>query len=153
MRLRPKNIHQAGALDDMLVRWNGSIWEVAGYHQRAESLGRSTSASGSFAEKLSLTTASNMPAGDYLVVWHWSWDLSSNTGSIRTRIQLDNVDIEDYQFEPQDVSTNQTNVVSGFRERTMTAGEHDIDVDYSSQLLFRTAGIKDCWVEIFQIKV
>lgn len=152
-RYQLKQVDVSGALPDDQVWWDGSKWIAARYFQHEESLARSTQGLG-FAQKLRMTTTAGMPAGTYLLYWHWTWDRSTTSGDAGFRIQLDDTtDIRTWEIEPQDASTNQTNIISGFREQTLTAGVHTFDVDFQNVSGGQTVGIKDTFLTLLQVGV
>lgn len=152
-RYQLKQVDVSGAIADNEVWWDGSRWIAARYFQHEESLARSTQGLG-FDQKVRLATTAAMPAGTYLLYWHWTWDRNTTSGDAGFRIQIDDAtDIRTWEIEPQDASSNQTNVISGFREQVLTAGVHNFDVDFENVSGGQTVGIKDCWLTLVQMDV
>ncbi len=150
-RPRLKSVGQAGATADQKLRWNGSLWVPAGHYGQSEDLGRDTTTSGTFQQKMRHTTPS-LVAGDYLITWHILTDRSSTSGDLGVQVDLDDTDVlQGWELELPYTSTNQTTIFSGFVERTLTAAVHTIDIDYREVTGGSTTGIKECWITIEQV--
>ena len=149
-----KQVLPEGATGDQEVWWTGAQFAPAKYFQHEESLGRSTTTSQTFQQKVRLSTAAGMPAGKYLLYWHLTWDRESNSGDAGFRVQLDDTtDLQTWELEPRDPSTNQTNIISGFREQTLIAGVRNFDLDFREVSNSETVGIKDAWLTLVQVGV
>lgn len=150
-RPRLKSVRQAGATADQRIRWNGSLWIPAGHYGQSEDLGRDTTTSGTFGQKMRHTTPS-LVAGKYLISWHILMDRSSTSGDVGVQVELDDTDVlQGWELELPYTSTNQTTIFSGFVERTLTAAVHTIDIDFREVAGGATTGIKECWITIEQV--
>ena len=81
-----------------------------------------------YIEKLKLTTT-NIPAGDYVFEWYFEAKTPAGSGkAMDVRVQVDDVTTS---FESSQVDTRDFWVGrSGFDFVTLTAGVHEIDMDY-----------------------
>lgn len=150
-RPRLKSVHPSGATADQKIRWNGTIWTPMGHKGESESLGRSTTTSSTFGQKLRHTTPS-LPAGKYLITWHILMDRNSTVGDVGVQVDLDDGDIlQGWELELPYTSANQTTMFSGFVERTLTAAVHTIDIDFKEVTGGSTTAIKECWITIEQV--
>ena len=117
----------------------------------------STTNSTDFLEKLRLTTT-GLLAGEYRVVWAYSWNTSSTKRYFEARVQLnDSIDLGTHREEPQDIrgdlaSTGSGQVLrsSGIATRTLS-GTVNIDLDWRTEAITATASIWDARLELWRI--
>lgn len=88
---------------------------------------------------LRLTTPASLPAGTYEIGWYYVWRHTNLTGDFAARVQVDDTThlIDPggnnvHRQEPTDVAATQRIVSSGFATLPLTAGAHDIDIDFWS---------------------
>jgi len=95
-----------------------------------ESLGNSSTTSSTYIQKLKVTTAS-VPAGDYVVMWAYEWNLNSTFNSFAARVQVDDTTtLAEQVTEPKDNAATQYRPSGGVAQVTLTAASHDIDIDF-----------------------
>jgi hypothetical protein len=108
-------------------------------YQTAEETTAATEATSTPKQFLRLTTPAGLPAGTYEIGWYYVWQHSSITTDFAARVQIDDTtDLIDpsgnavHREEPTDVATTQRIVSSGFATVALTAGAHNIDIDFWS---------------------
>lgn len=95
----------------------------------AESLGLSTTTSGTFQNKLTLNAS--LPAGTYHLEWCYGWGYSNTGTDFEGRIQVDASTIDEHVQEPKDRGSDQIHRVSGFHRVTFgSAGSRSFTIDY-----------------------
>jgi hypothetical protein len=96
----------------------------------ASSEGESSTSSGTFQTKVTLTTPS-VPAGTYRIEWYAEHRQQSTSNSALRRVQLDGVDISNESVEMKDT----TNWVgrSGFYEGALSSGVHTVTIQYATE--------------------
>lgn len=118
-----------------------------------------TTTSTSWQEYMSLTTAS-LSAGKYRIGWMYVWSYSDSNDEFMARVQVDNttnlINPGDgtypyHRQEPTDGGTDQRCYNYGFREVTLTAGVHDIDMDFQSDETADTARMHHGQIEIWKV--
>jgi hypothetical protein len=104
-----------------------------------------------FQLKLRLTTAS-IPAGNYRISWFYNWYHTGGNSNFDGQVIVDSVTVIFTHFqEPQDTAITQRHVASGFRRVTLTAGVHNIDLNYRSTSGGGSSGILNVIMELFRI--
>lgn len=92
----------------------------------------SSTSSSTFQQKLRLTTGS-LAAGTYRIGWYYQWRISVTNNDFIARVQVDDsTTLFTHQQEPQDSGGDQAHQGCGFRHLALTAGVHNIDLDYST---------------------
>jgi hypothetical protein len=72
--------------------------------------------------------------GRYLIMWSAEIAMDSVTADFELRVQLDNTTtLSEIAWEAQEAGTDNFRPVSGFYEADLSAGSHNIDIDYSSE--------------------
>ena len=107
----------------------------------------STTTSLTFVQKLRLTTSS-LAAGDYRI--GYSMEITNSNKKQRTEVRVQ-VDDTTTIAEGVNAALNQHDdyvMVSGFAVVTLTAGTHNIDIDYRA--LSNTAKIRRARLELFE---
>jgi hypothetical protein len=134
------------------LRIGGSTYGVPTFYEWAESTGISTRTSSVYGQKLRLTT-SVLVAGDYYVGWQCETGNSGNDRALGVRVQVDDTTtlLENVSKHRGRATENPPifNVLSGFDVVTLTAGSHDIDLDWAS--FASTAYIKNARLEIWRL--
>ena len=98
----------------------------------AQDLAQSTNATTSFVQKLRLTTPA-VTAGDYRIGWSFTWGNGSASSSTIVKIEEDDTtSLWQMQTEPKDAGTDQQIPGDGFAQRTLTAGIHTFDMDFTT---------------------
>lgn len=118
----------------------------------------SSTSSTSFQQYMRLATAS-LPAGTYRIGWQVSFTGSDSSESLEVRVQVDDttnlispgVSPNSMHVEPNDDSGDRNEVASGFRHVTLTAGTHNIDIDFLSEESENTAYIRHGQIEIWRV--
>jgi hypothetical protein len=100
-------------------------------------------------QKLRLTTAS-LSAGDYRI--GYSFEVTNNTATAVTeyQVQVDDTTTIASGRNPTLNNADDYVSVSGFVIVTLTAGTHDIDIDYRA--VGFTAKIRRARIEIFEVQ-
>ncbi|MEM7310984.1 MAG: hypothetical protein AAF682_30220 [Planctomycetota bacterium] len=117
-----------------------------------------TTTSTSFVTKLSGTTAS-VPAGTYRVAFSYGWNYDDNATDFEARFLLDGVASNLHVQEPKDIAgtfgstgTDQRFYVNRVLYFDLTAGTHDLDLEYRSTLAGAEASIWDAVIEIWRVQ-
>lgn len=107
---------------------------------------------------LRLTTPVALPAGTYEVKWFYVWSHGNITSDIAARVQVDDTtDLIDpagtgiHREEPKDAGTTQRMVESGFAHVALTAGAHDVDIDFWSATTVGTSVMYHARIEISRV--
>lgn len=127
------------------------------FHQ-AESLGITTSNAIVMLGKTKLTTAS-LPAGQYRIGWSYTWNHNETRNDFLGQVIVDGVDvISAIRQEPSDSNGNngstgsdQSYNHSGFAYVTLTAGVHDIDIEFASSSSGIDSSIWDARLELWRV--
>ena len=103
-----------------------------------------------YQQKLRLTTP-NLPAGNYRISWYYEWKYSNGRFKFKHRVQLnDNTILKETQTTPR--SNGDWRESSGFKsEISLTEGVHNIDMDYCTNKVNKTAYIRRARLEIWRI--
>lgn len=111
------------------------------FYVQDESTTNTTHTNESWVTKLTLD-ADDCPAGEYRIGWYYEWNCDSTSRDFVGRVILNDSDtLGEHQQEPKESGgssigssgTDQRHVVSGFCYRTLTAGDHEIDVQFRTQ--------------------
>lgn len=116
------------------MSWNGTLWAprslVFGDNfTSAESLGTSTTSS-TWTQKLRLTTPS-VPAGDYNIMWSFTWHSDGNR-FFQYRVQLDDATDLMYLLGAYQATTYVRNPAAGSAVATLSAASHTFDLDFGN---------------------
>lgn len=105
-----------------------------------------------FVQKIRLTTAS-IPAGTYRISVNYTWRYTgSPDNNFKGQVQIDDTTtIFSHEQEPKDNGADQKFGQSGFKVVALTAGVHNIDLDYGVSNSSRTSYISDAKLEIFRV--
>lgn len=146
-----KQLESLGATQNQTVRWNGSEFVNIGYYQQVLDNTTSTTSSSTYQNKLTLTTPANLPQGDYLLRWHFTWyrQNTGNDGGFQV-IQNFNFPIQTWEMEPKDPSTDQTNINSGFYLARNLSGSNTYTIRFR-ELNGNTVGIKYAFINLEQV--
>lgn len=118
-------------------------------YQYIESEGESSNATASFVNKATMTTPS-IPAGDYRIGWSYGWRNNNTGGNFLGRVQVDDVtDVMTHTSRPINSSADQIYRCAGFRELTLTAAAHTIDLDFAASS--GTSTIEQARLEIWRV--
>ena len=118
-------------------------------YQYAESESQSSTTSGSYQQKLRLTT-SNLPAGDYRIAW--AAEVDTTDSDMNVRIQLDDSTIInefEYGVDADDGGDPEWSALGSFKTLTLS-GVHTIDIDYNDDG-GGTAYIRKARIEIWRV--
>jgi len=111
----------------------------------------SSTTSTSWQEKLQLDL-NNIPDGKYRIGWFYEWQMRNGSFDFRCRLQLDDTeDIMNQQQEPQDANSDQWYPASGFGYKTLSSGNHKIEIDYCSSKKNKTAKIRRARLEFWRV--
>lgn len=122
---------------------------VIGAAGDAESLSQSSTSSTSPVRKLRMT-ATISEEGRYRIGWYYEWASSSQSYDFRARVQLnDTDDLMYHSQEVQDSGTDQNIPVCGYAYVNLTAGDHNIDLDYWNERY--TSYIQRARLEIWRV--
>jgi len=141
-------------LADRLKTVEGAGSTFGSEYQYAESLGESSKVGDTgFKEKLKLTTPS-IPAGDYEILCSYNWRHENEDDSYKGRVQIDDdagkIILTHFQ-RPEDDSSSQEHLGSGFAKVTLTAAVHTIDLDFGTADSSETAYIKNARLRIYRV--
>lgn len=124
----------------------------------AENNAIATTTSGTFQQALTANIVVPAGGGDYEISWSYEWNMDTTGNDFLGRVQVDNsTTLMEHQQEPQDSGgggiggSNQSMPASGFAQVTLTAGSHDIDLDYASGDGFSTAAIRRRRLKIVRV--
>lgn len=118
---------------------------------RAQSLGASTTTSTSWQQKLRLSVL-DIPAGTYRIGVSFVWAYTNASRNFQGRVQIDDTTtIWEIIQEPADAGTDQRCPAAGFSYVALSAGDHDIDLDFRSSSFFDTAGIARAHIEFWRV--
>jgi len=122
-------------------------------YQYAASEGSSTTTSTTFQQKLRMTTSS-LPAGDFRIGYYF--EVSQDNGDKRFNAQ---VELNDTTLLAQ--NTSATNIVTdtgdgfaqsgGFKEETLIAGVHTVDIDFRATTDGGTIEIRRARIELWRV--
>lgn len=154
MLIRPKQIVQEGAGDEEVLTWADAPpaamekWEPDGLwgsnFASSESLGRSTTTSTTYQQKLRLTLPSTLPAGTYRLQWSCAIDNDEDTTATWVQIEQDDTttiwEVEgNILYESS--SRNLQHPLGGMADITLPAGSVYFDMDYRTAKATDTAAI------------
>jgi len=133
-----------------------AIEEVANLHfvkydyHYDEDESESSTTSLNYQQKLRLTTPS-LPAGNYRISWYYEWKFSNGNFEFKHRVQVDdNTTLKETKTTPR--SRGDWHECSGFKsEISLTEGVHNIDMDYCTNKVNKTAYIRRARLEIWRI--
>lgn len=97
--------------------------------------------------QLSLT---GIPEGDYRIAWNFAWRSSKTSNIIEVKIEQNDeaaLSITDYEAKDTSMIAN----VSGFKNISLSTGDHHIDMDFRKEDGPGTVYIKDARLEIWRI--
>lgn len=116
---------------------------------QAESLAQSDTTSGTYQQKLRLTTGT-LPIGKYRIGWNFEWLHSSGAGDFQARVQVDDTtDLMVANIEPQEVVA--WHPVGGFAYYDVASpAVINVDIDYSSENA-NTASIRKARLEVWRV--
>jgi hypothetical protein len=99
--------------------------------------------------RLALT---GLVGGNYRISWYYEWSYNTGSRSFKARVQVDDVTtlMEQIQ-EPQDTASTQFHPVSGFKYETLSAGNHNIDLDWCCTNNGDRAAIRRARLEIWKV--
>jgi hypothetical protein len=122
------------------------------YYNKGKSIGLSTTTSSSWQDKIDWDTPW-LDAGEYHLKFTYVWSYTNVNNDFKARVLIDDTDeIFLHVQEPKDAGTDQRNVVMSWRFITLTAGVHNIKLQYGSGDGTSTAGIRDVAIEFFEVK-
>lgn len=117
----------------------------------AADLTASTTTSTTFQQKLRLSVT-GIPAGRYRVGFKFSWAYSATAGAFGARVQVDDTTgLFSMYSEPPRPNVNDEHSVGAFSFVTLTAGDHDIDLDYRVERAGDTARIENARIEFWRV--
>lgn len=119
---------------------------------QAESLGLSSiTGTTTFQQKLRLTFTA--VAGTYLIFGKFSWRYSSvSAAEFKAMIETDDsFSGFTFQLEPQDAGAEQDDSVCTFYIQNLTAGSHNIDMDYGTSSVSETAYIQKARLAVWRV--
>lgn len=103
-----------------------------------------------FQQKLRLTFTA--VAGTYIIFGKFNWRFSVNTQSFKARIQTDDTtDGFNFELEIHDAGTAELDSVCTFYTVILTAGSHNIDLDYGTTNTGETAYISNARLAAWRI--
>ncbi|MEE9481201.1 MAG: hypothetical protein V3V34_11760 [Kiloniellales bacterium] len=147
---KPEAEPPLGARDDFGVFGNE--------YQLEEETTADTTSGSTPVQYLRLTTPASLPAGTYHVAWFYVWQHNNTGTDFAARVQVDDTtDLIDpagtgiHRQEPKDVMTTQRQPVSGFAEVVLTAGAHDIDLDFWSATATGTAQLFHARLMLYRV--
>ena len=130
-------------------------WAIASKNHHvyyAESLGESSTDSETFQNKVTLSET--VAAGDYFVEVSYVWRFDHTSHDFRGRITIDNVlQGQEHRQEPKDAGSDQRHLAFRRYKVTLTAGSHDIDLDYCTSDDDGTAYIYDASITLTPINI
>ncbi len=117
--------------------------------QTAESLGESTTTSGTYQEKLTMPIV-GIPSGIYLLHWSLVGGNQTTNDGFDTRIHLDNTTILSEMSDDRGAVGGQWEAAYGGHATIALSGNHDIDMDYAVEF-GGTALIREARLTLFRI--
>lgn len=97
-------------------------------------------------------TTSSLPAGTYRIAFWYQWNQTSAANSFESRVQIDDTtQIFTHVQEPQDTAATQRNTTHAFAYVTLTAGAHNIDIDYRAGSAATTAYVLEAAIELWRV--
>jgi hypothetical protein len=119
------------------------------FNAASETLQQTTN--NSYQQKVRLI-ATGLSGGTYRIGWYYEWQYNSGARDFRARIQIDDTtDLMEQVQEPQDTGTDQYYPVGGFKYEVLSAGDHNIDLDWCCTNLGDTATIRRARLEIWKV--
>ena len=119
-------------------------------YQYAEVEARSTTSSGTFQTKTTLTTAA-VPAGTYRVSWKCNWDTANGgQGEYRLRNTTDAVTVDGPMIVGQDFVAGPRFPIGGFREVVFTGAAKTFVIQFRAAP--DTVGIEQARIEFWRLK-
>lgn len=104
-----------------------------------------------FQQKVRLTLT-GLTGGTYRIGWYYEWNYNASQRDFRARIQLDDTtDLMEHLQEPADSGSDQFHTAGGFKYQTLSAGNHDIDLDWCCSNLGDTATIRRARLELWKV--
>jgi hypothetical protein len=130
------------------VSFNPSVF--GSEYTEAEDLSESSTTSSTPQLKVRLTTG-NIPAGRYRLGYSYGWRHSSTGSDFDAQIVEDlSTQIFEHRQEPKDSGGDQRHRVGGFINRTLSAGIHTFDLNWSENN-GSTAHIRDARLEFWRL--
>lgn len=131
------------------------------YHYEEKTTEQTVSGTTNWVKYMDLNTSS-LPAGTYRIGWMYVWRYSDIGSDFYARLEVDNTtdlinpggstgDERAHVQEPQDFSSEQRLVSSGFRHVTLGAGTHDIDLDFGCDDILDTAYMYHGQIELWRV--
>jgi len=99
-----------------------------GSHQDEASEGLSVTTSASYQNKVTLTTPGTMPAGRYIIMWNYEWNLTALGREFQARVRVGSDDLLEHAEET--LNTTSWGHIGGFAERDYPAGSITITLDW-----------------------
>lgn len=131
------------------------------YHYEEKTTLQTVVGTTAWVKYMDLVTGS-VPAGTYRIGWMYVWKYSVTDDDFYARLQVDNTtylinpggadgDERAHVQEAKDSSDAQRFVSSGFRHITLTAGSHDIDLDFGCDDTVDTAYMYHGQIEFWRV--
>jgi len=117
----------------------------------AESLGLSTTGSTTLQEKLKLTTAT-IPAGDYMIFWSFSLGNDTKSKSTTAQVQVDDTNTLSACVISDNTEDDYSFMQSGHAIVPLTAGVHEVDIDFAQGGEGETATIQDARLTMWRFR-
>lgn len=119
------------------------------YETSAEAESSTTSTSWQRKLRLSL---SGIEAGKYKIKWYYEWAYGNSNSQFKSQLQIDNADTYmEQEVRPTQASTSKYRDADGFVYVNLTAGDHDVDLDYCSSRDKKTACIRRARVSVRRV--
>lgn len=130
----------------------GDTFVLGQEYAYAEDLGASTTSSTAFVQKLRLSV-SGIPAGIYRIGWCYTWNLTSTGDDFLGQIEVDDTDqLWLHRQEAKDSGADQQFAADGFAETSLSAGSHDIDLDFATSDGGETAEISQARIVFWRVQ-
>ena len=102
-----------------------------------------------FQQKLRVSLPAAAPAGTYRIAWNYTWRHSATNTDYLGRVQVDDsTTVSTHTEEPTDTGAAQRIPAGGFRELSLSAGVHNIDLDFATSDSGNTSGISQARVSV-----
>jgi len=161
-RLQGNNVAVTTPTDKDLLTWNESqaTWEPYPFfvvfgseYQTDEELGGLGTTSTTPVNVLTLTTLATLPTGVYRIGWNYEWSQDASNQSFKARVRLDDTDpnLMDHSEYPTNSGTSNYSPTGGFAVRTLSAGEHNITLDFWSSSALQASYIWNVRLELWRI--
>lgn len=129
----------------------GATFVLGENYSYAEDLAASSTNSTTFVQKLRLSVV-GVPDGRYHVGTSFTWNMSSTTDDFAAQLQIDDTDTPwSMMEEHSDSSADQEVSGQGLAFVDLTAGNHDIDLDFSTDNAVSTARISQARIEFWRL--